>query len=227
VLLRDSRGLEAESLGEWLESVVMPALSGPGHHRKGPKTPDPILSGLKALTGLQAAQVARDRHSNALEKAVHRGEDAMNALTALAGKKSVHDLMAWWRGQANVPPVSASGTTTASSSEEVMNPLIGEGSKASPSGSSLRPLDVIDGNSDQGLYEADVVPLKVRPAMIPLGEAPAVPVKFGLVGRGDLGLSVVLAAVGEPCQAPAEEPLGDAVHLGLRAEPALDDHGWG
>ena len=51
--------------------------------------------------------------------------------------------------------------------------------------------------------------------------------QFGLVGRGDLGLAVVLAAVGEPCQAPAEEPPGDAVHLGLRAEPALGDHGWG
>src|SRR5262249_47274055 len=48
-----------------------------------------------------------------------------------------------------------------------------------------------------------------------------------LVGRGDLGLSVVLAAVGEPRQASGEEPPGDAVDLGLRAEPAVGDPGRG
>jgi hypothetical protein len=123
--------------------MVMPALDGTGRHGKGPKTPDPILSRLKALTGLRAAQVARDRHSNALEKAVHRGEDAMHTLTSLAGEKSIDDLMAWCRGLANVPPVADSGTTTASSAEEVMNPLIVEASKASPGGTSSRPLDVV------------------------------------------------------------------------------------
>jgi Transposase DDE domain len=51
--------------------------------------------------------------------------------------------------------------------------------------------------------------------------------RFGLVGRGDHVLADVLAAVGEPCQAPGKEPPGDAVHLGLRAEAALGDPGWG
>jgi prophage antirepressor-like protein len=60
-LLRDSRGPEAELLLKWLESVVMPALHGPDRHGKRSKTPDPNLSGLKALTELRAAQVARNR----------------------------------------------------------------------------------------------------------------------------------------------------------------------
>jgi prophage antirepressor-like protein len=174
-LLRESPEPEARPLGEWLESAVMPALHGPGRHGKGPKTPDPILTRLKALTGLRAAQVARDRHSNALEKAVHRGEDAMNALTSLASEKSIDDLMAWCRGQANVPPVADSGATTTSSSEDFMNPLIVEASKASSRGTSLRPFDVIDGTSD----EADFPPPKVRPAMIPLAEEPAPPAGAG------------------------------------------------
>jgi hypothetical protein len=45
------------------------------------------------------------------------------------------------------------------------------------------------------------------------------------VGWGDLPPAVVLALVGEPRQTFGEEPLGDAVDLGLRAEAARGDHG--
>ena len=46
-----------------------------------------------------------------------------------------------------------------------------------------------------------------------------------LVSIGDLLLAVVFALVGEPRRAMFDEPLGDSVHLGLRAETALSDHG--
>jgi prophage antirepressor-like protein len=72
-LIRDSRGSEAVPLGEWVESVVIPALHGPNRQKKATGTRDPILAGLKALTVLRKSQVARDRHSTALEKAVDRG----------------------------------------------------------------------------------------------------------------------------------------------------------
>jgi prophage antirepressor-like protein len=179
VLLRDSRKPEAEPLLKWLESVVMPALHGCDRHGKGPKANDPILSGLKSLNRLRASQVARERHSTALAKAVNRGQEAMHALTSLAGDKSIDDLMAWCRGQANVTPAADSGATTASSSEEVLSPPIGEASRASASETSVRPFDVIDSTSDEGSNEADVPSPKVRPAMIPLGEKPAPPARPG------------------------------------------------
>ena len=48
-----------------------------------------------------------------------------------------------------------------------------------------------------------------------------------LIGLGDLALAVVLASVSEPRQSMRDEALGDSVHLRLRAEAALSDHGRG
>ena len=51
------------------------------------------------------------------------------------------------------------------------------------------------------------------------------PEQFALVDWCDLSLATVLTPIGEPHQTVADEPRGDAVYLGLRAEAALSDYG--